>query len=270
MMKQRCLPFLMFLLATLGWASCARTPQPSPGSDLRRSIGAPGVVQVQDSLFMDETEVANLHWLEYLQFIRRDSSVAFYRSQLADSTAQPRLRPPAKAGSSPADTAAATYLTHPAYRYYPVVGIRHGQAESFCRWRTALVRQQILAATQRRNSTTYYGKLHKQLATHHVSVDYHLPTPAEWELAASRPTPAPAVPAPAALADVNAHPANGFGIRNLPGNVAELTARPSVIKGGTWFQPNVPYRADLPNPGPRPWLGFRCACVVQVQPKAAK
>ncbi|MBD2767753.1 SUMF1/EgtB/PvdO family nonheme iron enzyme [Hymenobacter sp. BT664] len=267
-MKRYCLQFLIVWLSLVGLAACASTAPRSAG-DLRRSVGAPGVVQIQDSLFMDEAEVANLHWLEYLHFIRRDSSAAFYRSQLPDSTAQPRLRPAGKAARSPADTTVATYLSHPAYRYYPVVGITYGQARNYCRWRTALVRQQLQAATLQRNSTTYYGKQHKLLVAHNVSVEYRLPTPAEWELAASQPAPATLATEPAALADINSLPANRFGIRGLSGNVAELTARPSVIKGGTWFQPNVSPRADLPNPGPRPWLGFRCVCEVQVRPKAA-
>ena len=43
-----------------------------------------------------------------------------------------------------------------------------------------------------------------------------------------------------ALADINSHTVNGFGIRNLSGNVAELTANPMVIKGGSGSWGAVP------------------------------
>jgi len=237
--------------------------------DLRRAVGAPGVVQLRDSLFMDEAEVANLHWLEYLHFIRKDSSAAFFRSQLPDSTAQPRLRPAPKTGLASADTTAATYLFHPAYRYYPVVGVTYEQARNYCRWRTATVRQLRQAPTGQAGRSPYYAKHHKQLAGYDISATYRLPTPAEWELAAGRPATPGDTPQPTALAEINSHAANAFAIRNLSGNVAELTATPTVIKGGSWFQPNVPPQANLPNPGPRPWLGFRCACEVEVRPKGA-
>src|SRR5690606_14638094 len=38
------------------------------------------------SFYMDEAEVANIHWLEYLHFIKKDASEEFYRSSLPDTT----------------------------------------------------------------------------------------------------------------------------------------------------------------------------------------
>jgi len=241
------------------------TAKPQPLNSLRLAVQAPGVKQVRDSLFLDETEVANIHWLEYLHFIRRDSSAAFYRSQLPDSLAVPQLRKP---GAPAADTVTAGYLRHPAYRYYPVVGITQAQASNYCRWRSATVQQRLQVPAGQPDQGRYAGPNRKRLSAYRVRVAYRLPTPAEWELAASASAPAPATPEPTALADINSHAPNQLGIRNLNGNVAELTALPSVIKGGSWKQPGVPFRADLPNPGPRPWLGFRCACEVLVTPRA--
>src|SRR6476661_3456457 len=37
------------------------------------------------SFYMDEAEVANIHWLEYLFFIKKDSSEEFYKSALPDT-----------------------------------------------------------------------------------------------------------------------------------------------------------------------------------------
>ena len=263
------LPRLPHIFAALLFAAvvagCVGS-KPQTLASLRQAAEAPGVKQVRDSLFLDETEVANLHWLEYLHFVRRDSSEAFYRSQLPDSTAQPRLRGSQRAGGARPDTAT-SYLRHPAYRYYPVVGVSHGQAENYCRWRTAVVRRMMAGTAPQYPGNTYWTKHRKLLAAYTVRAQYRLPTPAEWELAASAPMPPAAAAEPTALADINAHAANSLGIRNLRGNVAELTALPSVVKGGSWFQPGVPVAADLRNAGPRAWVGFRCACEVAVQPK---
>ena len=38
------------------------------------------------SFYMDEAEVANIHWLEYLHFVRKDSAEEFYQSALPDTT----------------------------------------------------------------------------------------------------------------------------------------------------------------------------------------
>src|SRR6476661_4294651 len=38
------------------------------------------------SFYMDETEIANIHWLEYLFYIKRDSSEEFYKAALPDTT----------------------------------------------------------------------------------------------------------------------------------------------------------------------------------------
>jgi sulfatase modifying factor 1 len=37
------------------------------------------------SFYMDETEVANIHWLEYLYYVKLDSSREFYESALPDT-----------------------------------------------------------------------------------------------------------------------------------------------------------------------------------------
>ena len=38
------------------------------------------------SFFLDQTEIANIHWLEYLHYIQRDSSETYYQSALPDTT----------------------------------------------------------------------------------------------------------------------------------------------------------------------------------------
>jgi len=38
------------------------------------------------SFYMDETEVANIHWLEYLHYVQLDSTREFFESALPDTT----------------------------------------------------------------------------------------------------------------------------------------------------------------------------------------
>jgi formylglycine-generating enzyme required for sulfatase activity len=166
-MKWALLAVLLLWLPRPSWA------QPA---ELLKSVEAPGVRFIQDSVFMDEAEVANIHWLEYLYFLRRDSSEAGYRSQLPDSTLwQGR----AVVGKDTLPVSLAYYLRSPSFRYYPVVGISWAQARRYCAWRTAVVNRQYLQSAE-------YQRRHRQLLRDHVvSVDYHLPSVAEWELAAA-------------------------------------------------------------------------------------
>jgi hypothetical protein len=45
-----------------------------------------GTRQINDSIYLDETEVANIHWLEFLHYIKKDSGEVFYRKMLPDTT----------------------------------------------------------------------------------------------------------------------------------------------------------------------------------------
>ncbi|MBX0290416.1 hypothetical protein K3G63_08200 [Hymenobacter sp. HSC-4F20] len=81
MKKSQVSCLLAVLLPVTGWAQASRSTRTTP-----LLPEPPGTVRVAENLFVDETEVANIHWLEYLHFIRRDSTLAFYQSQLPDST----------------------------------------------------------------------------------------------------------------------------------------------------------------------------------------
>ena len=88
------------------------------------------------SFYMDEAEVANIHWLEYLHFIRTDSVQEFYESALPDTTVWAR-------DLSFNDPYVTYYLRYPGFRYFPVVGVSWLQADDYCTWRTAQVNQRL-------------------------------------------------------------------------------------------------------------------------------
>ncbi|MGI4870951.1 MAG: formylglycine-generating enzyme family protein [Janthinobacterium lividum] len=132
-------------------------------------VGAPGVVFVQDSLSMDETEVANIYWLEYTSALKRDSTLAQYRAALPDSTVWQQI--------APQDIFLSYYWRVPGLRFCPVVGISYAQAVRYCRWRTAVVNQNLHSSENLRK--------HPKLKHYTFRVVYRLPTVREWELAAA-------------------------------------------------------------------------------------
>ncbi|MDU0371514.1 formylglycine-generating enzyme family protein [Hymenobacter endophyticus] len=134
----------------------------------------PGVVRVSDNLFMDEAEVANIHWLEYLQYIRCDSSYTFYQSQIPDSTVWKTFAE--ELGARLMDPFVAHYFRYPGFRYYPLVGISYEQAVAYCRWRSSMVNNGYFQSAE-------FQKKHPELRNFNVMAEYRLPTETEWEQA---------------------------------------------------------------------------------------
>ncbi len=92
------------------------------------------------SFYMDETEIRNLDYREYLYWLQHvyASDYRFlYRQALPDTLVwRERL-----AYNEPM---VELYLRHPAYEEYPVVGVSWVQATQYCEWRTDRVNELIL------------------------------------------------------------------------------------------------------------------------------
>lgn len=92
------------------------------------------------SFYMDETEVTNLHWCEYLYWLDRVYGVDYpeiYKKALPDTLVW-------RSKLAFMEPKVEYYLRHPAYRDYPVVGVNWLQANDYCAWRGDRVNEAIL------------------------------------------------------------------------------------------------------------------------------
>jgi len=91
------------------------------------------------SFYMDETEVRNVDYREYLHWLRRvfTDIPEVYRKALPDTLVWRRRL----AYNEPY---VENYFRHPAYLDYPVVGVSWKQADAYCAWRSDRVNENIL------------------------------------------------------------------------------------------------------------------------------
>jgi formylglycine-generating enzyme required for sulfatase activity len=141
----------------------------------KQKLTPPGTVWLRDNLFMDETEVTNFSWMEFLYYLKRKDT-AQYSLMRPDTICWTR----ADVGFDLSEPLISYYLKHPTYRDYPVVGISYEQAVEFCKWRSVMVNQFIYI---RKNKLKKYS-LDTIFQTPEY-VKYRLPTKAEWEYSAA-------------------------------------------------------------------------------------
>ncbi|AFM02548.1 hypothetical protein Fleli_0037 [Bernardetia litoralis DSM 6794] len=133
------------------------------------------------------------------------------------------------------DTVDYHYFRNPVYKDFPVVGITYEQAQKYCIWRGNM------------DTKTVNEKMRKKYKDYEIILRYTLPTKEEWEYAAKK-------------YDLN---------KNSKSNVAEMTFKKGIAKGGSFVHTLEECAADRVQvyDSPQAWLGFRCVTEVVVRKK---
>ncbi|MFN8283415.1 MAG: SUMF1/EgtB/PvdO family nonheme iron enzyme [Chitinophagales bacterium] len=256
----------------------------------------PNGIRINDTLFIDETEVTNLDWQEYFYWTKRiyGDSVAKSKCGINEDlwildTIQVYGGPMKK-----------YYFSHPAYMTYPAIGISYQQAVEYCKWREdrvyemSLTKNKIIPfpATTDSNHVfiidgflngTYKCEIKNKNKLLEIPIyKYRLPTLEEFKTIEQdgyasylksinsntkikRYRYSKSIIDSSDItditSDVHSNYPNKLGIFNLTQNVSEMTNIEGIAYGGNWTMKEIPKDYTAAYSEPTIWLGFRCIAI---------
>jgi formylglycine-generating enzyme required for sulfatase activity len=184
--------FLLFIIPAIAFSQKDEKLIKERNKLKKTSWTPPNGIWLKENTFIDQTEIANIHWLEFLFYLQRDSSAELHQrmipysanedfifrsflnwKHLEDSGAFINSSHLIDSSYSQRNSLKENYFRYPGFRYFPVVGITHEQALMYCQWRSQVV------------STAVNQELEKKGSHERVYYNFRLPSEEEWELAAS-------------------------------------------------------------------------------------
>ncbi len=232
-----------------------------------------GMVKVGENLFVDDTEITNNEYRQFLDDLKTQGKTDLYQKYYPDTTVW-RI-------SESNEVFVKLYFPHPAFDNYPVVGVSYEAAVYFCEWRT-----------------DYYNK---NLKNNIALIKFRLPSKAEWEsMAKSNQEKAELAGGWQQSTDsksgnkkfnyylfnyktsdteyfkdgflytspVKSYAASSNKVFDLAGNVEEMVQEQGIAKGGSWYQDEsfIKISKDDTYIKPTAWIGFRCVAQFEKVP----
>jgi hypothetical protein len=180
----------VFIGLLVGCASQRIAKEEAQGLAAFGTSAPAGTIALNDSMYYDQREITNLSWLEYEFWVMR----VFGRGSLEHLAVLPDTSV-WLARVSYGEPYRGSYLRHPAYNHFPVVGITQDQAQTYSKWRSDRVMEYYLfragVISLRPDQTVenhftierFYGT-DSLKAYHHLPYpSYTLPAYSEWLLA---------------------------------------------------------------------------------------
>ncbi|MDQ3051348.1 MAG: SUMF1/EgtB/PvdO family nonheme iron enzyme [Bacteroidota bacterium] len=282
--------FTYALLVISIFAMTCCTQKHAPGNrKVKLNHPPPGTNHLLENIFIDQTEVSNMTWREYMYWTKKvyGAESVKYKSTLPDTLVWKSCFSDFKLKTNQdwtdIESLVYLYLRHPQYSYFPVVGISFEQANNFCSWRTNRVNE-VLYVNKHKNVTFPIDSsivIPKRVL-------FRLPSEEEWEFAASsgfdsskymnnnvrkiyyntletssvrivtnnneRFTP---------MLESSLMP-DRYNRYHLHGNVAEMINSKGIAKGGSFIHSlnDSHYSKQTLYSEPTYWLGFRCVCEI--------